>query len=448
MVTTAITKGNQNKVVGKMSASRVGLCTNATIKENNTIYHQGPKKQPSPLKEPGCTQVFINKEREVSASRSTKRYKIMKNFSLLLMLLAVLTVFNGCQKDEPVLVDEQLQEVVKPDVYAENGYLVFKDINTVDSIILVLGGLNQIEKEAWERQFSYVSARSQFDALFDEYEKLSSIDEFNRFKERNRGKLRFNDFDPEDNSIDYPFVTELLVPVLNSNGLVKIGTSLSKFTDEDQIVVLDGDFKKLNNIEKYAESGEVLLLPKLKSTINDYMYTDFPTYNPYQSNYRWYEKTSDRRLLNELRVERIYLGYYINTNNQQVHEYRLSYLLKQRAQKRSWGHWNDYKTDYSLAEAKAFLNNELRYCPSKLYSPEVRPAAYFKLFTFLSAYTWHGIGTFQHPPFSAAPFSFSGKTSCRGFGYEDIFIMHSMHSGFPGMVPGPLQPCPPSWWGF
>ena len=355
----------------------------------------------------------------------------MKKIRVLLMLLAVLTVFNGCQKDEPVLVDEQPQKVVKPDVYAENGYLVFKDINTVDSVIMILGGFNQIEKEAWERQFSYVSARSQFDALYDEYEKLRSIEEFNLFKERNRGKLRFSDFDPEDNSIDYPYVTELLVPVLNNNGMVKIGNALSKFTSEDQIVVLDGDFQKLNNIEKYAESGEVIIVPRLKSTINDYMYTDFPTYNPFFGQYgqRWYTD-GDRRLLNELRVERIYLGYYINTNNQQVHEYRFSYLLKQRAQKKNLFGWNDYNTDYSLAEAKAFLNNELRYCPSKLYSPEVKPAAKFTLFNFLIVNIWNGIGNYQHPPFSAPPFSFSGKTSCRGFGYDDIFIMHSMHSGF------------------
>ena len=49
MAPTAITRGKQNKVVGKMSAIRVGFCADATIKENNTIYHQGPKKQPGPL---------------------------------------------------------------------------------------------------------------------------------------------------------------------------------------------------------------------------------------------------------------------------------------------------------------------------------------------------------------------------------------------------------------
>ena len=44
------------------------------------------------------------------------------------MTAMALTIFNGCQKDELVsqLAEEQPQEVIKPDVYVENGYLVFK----------------------------------------------------------------------------------------------------------------------------------------------------------------------------------------------------------------------------------------------------------------------------------------------------------------------------------
>jgi hypothetical protein len=52
----------------------------------------------------------------------------MKKLVLLAMVATVLTIFNGCQRDELVsqLADEQLQSAVKPDVYLENGYLAFK----------------------------------------------------------------------------------------------------------------------------------------------------------------------------------------------------------------------------------------------------------------------------------------------------------------------------------
>ena len=61
MVITAITKGKQNKVVGKMSASRVGLYAGATIKENNTIYIiKGQKSNPAL-----CTRRFPGRVAEV-----------------------------------------------------------------------------------------------------------------------------------------------------------------------------------------------------------------------------------------------------------------------------------------------------------------------------------------------------------------------------------------------
>jgi hypothetical protein len=60
----------------------------------------------------------------------------MKNLILLAMTAAALTIFNGCQKENlnvDQLVDEvQPQEVVRPDVYVENGYLVFKSQEIFD----------------------------------------------------------------------------------------------------------------------------------------------------------------------------------------------------------------------------------------------------------------------------------------------------------------------------
>ncbi len=46
----------------------------------------------------------------------------MRKFLVFAIVAMVLTIFNGCQKsDEPVLIDEQPQVVVKPDVYSRMG---------------------------------------------------------------------------------------------------------------------------------------------------------------------------------------------------------------------------------------------------------------------------------------------------------------------------------------
>lgn len=77
----------------------------------------------------------------------------MKKLVLLAMAATVLTIINGCQKDELVgqLADEQLQAAVKPDVFLENGYLAFKNMEVVDSVVQMLGKMKRTEKEAWEQ---------------------------------------------------------------------------------------------------------------------------------------------------------------------------------------------------------------------------------------------------------------------------------------------------------
>ncbi len=76
----------------------------------------------------------------------------MKNLFVFAIVAVALTIFNGCQKKEQVLIDEvQPQVAVKPDVYVENGYLAFKNMEAVDSVIQLLSTMNRNEKKVWEQ---------------------------------------------------------------------------------------------------------------------------------------------------------------------------------------------------------------------------------------------------------------------------------------------------------
>ena len=68
---------------------------------------------------------------------------MVKFFRFLVVMAAIITAFGSCQKEEPDLIGEQPQAVVKPDVYVKNGYLVFKNMNSVDSVIQVLGKIRK-----------------------------------------------------------------------------------------------------------------------------------------------------------------------------------------------------------------------------------------------------------------------------------------------------------------
>jgi len=217
------------------------------------------------------------------------------------MVATVLTIFNGCKKEEQVLIDEQPQAVVKPDVYVENGYLAFKNMEAVDSVIQMLGKMTTNEKEIWEKQIGLKSARAEFDKLFDEYDKLESYEDFLSFKKRNSDKLKFNEIDPEDCSIDYPFSAGYFLPVLNNQGIYKAGKSIVKYTMEDQIVIADGDINKLKNLSSFMDDKMVIVMPKLKSSSTNGIHW-FPEDDPLTGNNVWHMKygISGRRINHQL----------------------------------------------------------------------------------------------------------------------------------------------------
>lgn len=143
------------------------------------------------------------------------------------VIAMVLTVFNACTKDElKTAPDEGIAKTSKADVYLENGYLAFKNMNAVDSVMNVLSKMTRQEKDAWEQQMGLKSARAEFDKLFDEYEKLTSKEEFLKFKSKYADQLKFNEMDETDCSIDYPYISTFFRPVLNNNGVFKVGLSL------------------------------------------------------------------------------------------------------------------------------------------------------------------------------------------------------------------------------
>jgi len=378
----------------------------------------------------------------------------MRNFIVFAMTAALLTIFNGCQKDELIDqgVDVQSQDVIKPDVYAENGYLAFKNIGTVDSMIQILSKMTMEEKSNWEESMNFVSARREFDKLFAEYEKINSFDEFLFFKNKYSDKLQFNEMDNEDCSIDYPYDTRHFLPVLNNNGVVKIGMSLIKYTKDDQVIIKNGDINILNNLEANIDNENVVQLPKLKSIKlythrSETLIHNFPEDNPmipFSSN-AWHtiKNIDKRRMINELFIERYrtydedymgngswWLGYYI--------------YLEQRAHKRSWGSWNSDKTRYYFDQLKVQVGSEpiYEYNPgSPVTSPEVK--------------TGHIYLYYKHNAPFATPYpsyvpeyldiptvSLSLKTSCQGFDIANLYPIDIIkHSGFnnPG---GPWTPNP------
>ncbi|MBN2636104.1 MAG: hypothetical protein JXR61_07525 [Prolixibacteraceae bacterium] len=336
----------------------------------------------------------------------------MKKFILLCMAMGLLTIFNGCQKDElgvGQLADEvQPQQVVTPDVYVENGYLAFKNMNAVDSVIHLLNTMTTPEKENWELQMGIKSARAELQELYNEYDKISSKKEMFSFKEKNEANLKFEGQNPEDWSIDYPYATRYFLPVLNSEGVYKVGRSIIKYTKFDQIIIYDGDLEKLNNLDKYATNDNVVFMSGLKSATdeNRIFLDDFENDNPdpNQNPNKWYT-VGKRRLRNQLIWDNYSYDDGVNRNS----GWKL--IFHQKGEKKGIFGWRQYKTVYGYQD----INFSINYGPSvwiqhnsPLYTPEV-------YYTSITCASDHANGTtalFYYRP----PVTFSAKTYSRGVG--------------------------------
>jgi hypothetical protein len=303
----------------------------------------------------------------------------MKNLMFLAAIAVVLTVFNGCQKDM-LSIDKKVNEELnakKPDVYLENDYLAFKNMTAVDSVINVLNKMSRQEKDAWEQKIGLKSARYDFEKLFDEYEKIASNDEFVSFKTKYTGKLKFNEINATDCSINYPFANTYFTSVMNNKGVFKVGLSLFKFTKEDQIIILDGDTKKLENLSANLNDKNVIVNSRLKSAQEE-SYTlidDFADDNPFGVIDSWWTK-GDRMLLNELLWYKYMYWYTTDSFGHPVYKYGYILYLRQTAMKHTWLGWNTYYTTYEFKDIRCKTGSGptvLVSFPNGGESPEVKP---------------------------------------------------------------------------
>lgn len=150
------------------------------------------------------------------------------------MVAMALTVFNGCRKDEPVpqVADEQLQDAVKPDVYVEDDYLVFKDFEAFDSLTYLLNSSSIEFIKNFEKSLGFKSAFSYRQEIMEKLEKMTPTETSSFLK----SLINEGYFDLQSQEFTYPFYNETRAVVMNPNGKFKIGKTYYKFEGYVQTV--------------------------------------------------------------------------------------------------------------------------------------------------------------------------------------------------------------------
>lgn len=181
----------------------------------------------------------------------------------------VLTVFNGCTKEElKTSPEEVIAKTGKADVYLEGDYLVVKSFEAIDSLQKTLQNKSLEEQSSWENQLGLKSAKT-FRAQASD--KLAGFTNLQQAETYAKELVKDGYFSMIDSSMRYPFYNYSWDCVLNKNGVIKIGDVLYCFQKDAQISIIDGKVKTLNQFLNKPESCDKALVkvysfPKLKST--------------------------------------------------------------------------------------------------------------------------------------------------------------------------------------
>lgn len=159
------------------------------------------------------------------------------------MFLALI-IFNGCQKDDQVLIDEQPIALDKPDFYVEENYLVFKDFSELEGLKKVLNNSSFETLKEFETKNGFNSAFSFRNEIILKADKMTDV-QISKYLEEMSNK---GYFDKENQMFTYPFYNESYAKVLNPDGKVKIGKTFYQFKGMIETVTID--LKEVNAVVK------------------------------------------------------------------------------------------------------------------------------------------------------------------------------------------------------
>jgi len=261
----------------------------------------------------------------------------MKKIIVLAIVAVALTIFNGCQKEELVsqLADEQPQAAVKPDVYVENGYLVFKDFDTYAKVSDKLDLMSKSEFENWEKEIAFFSAIYLLNEVYSKLEIEESEENYKKIKAEYDGKLFFT----SDNDILLPFYATAWQKVLNPEGEVKIGQTLYKFFKDREIMIMDGTKNDLLNLDRIiSDTTKVKVF--------------YPNKNSLLKSVQWGTLASTTLEYSNFRLEYsyqlislYYSGYGYGTTYYTENGFELKHWMRQK-RKKIW--WSYNETQYYI----------------------------------------------------------------------------------------------------
>ena len=257
------------------------------------------------------------------------------------MVVAGLSIFNACQKSELVdpqtIGDAQSQEVIKPDVYVEGDYLVFKDYETYFEISDELNKMNEEQFSTWEKQLGFFSANSVLNEVYGKLDEEESETNYQKVKREYDDRLIFT----VDRDIMLPFYASAWQRMLNVKGEMKIGRTIYKFYRDREVMIMDGTKKDLEDLDKIIQDTS-----KVK--------VFYPNKNDLLKSVTWGTLQSGSPQIDNMKLEYnyqlislYYAGYGLTDVYYTENGFDLKIFMRQK-RKKVW--WSYNKTIYNIID--------------------------------------------------------------------------------------------------
>lgn len=176
----------------------------------------------------------------------------MKKIIYLMLTISI----GACSKNEITPINSEsgtppiTRANIPKNITTENGYLVVKDFQNLDSLTSEIAKMTSLERMAWENSINFESAYTHFKPYFDIFDTISSEHSLQDFKQRYRDILNITP-NGEDYEVNYPFNVENLELVLSKDGRIKVGSTLWIYTADRKINIHDATDER---IQKYKDA--------------------------------------------------------------------------------------------------------------------------------------------------------------------------------------------------
>lgn len=172
---------------------------------------------------------------------------LIKTGKTVMGAVLVCGFFMGCDED---LTEESggillrnenygvVSQAIAPDVRAEDGCLVLRNLDVRDSMVNVLAGMTDKDREMMERARGFESAATYYAPYFARFDSVTTAEESRRLARELSGVLRVTWNEDGTFDVDYPFEAPGGYEcVVNRDGEVMVGNALYLYKADRRVVI-------------------------------------------------------------------------------------------------------------------------------------------------------------------------------------------------------------------